>query len=70
MGKEERVINDRLQKLITKIKAMQDVDADHVVRLVKERIKELQQSGVYSVNKFLQKLVWMLTKQIVMGIPL
>lgn len=58
MGKEERVMNDRLQKLITKIEAMQDVDTDHVVRLVKERIKELQQSGVHSVNKFLQKLVW------------
>lgn len=53
---KERIIKDRLQKLITKIEAMQDVDTGHVVRLVKERIKELQQSGVHSVDKFLQKL--------------
>lgn len=55
MGKEERVIEDKLQKLITR---MEEVGySTYMIGRAEERINELQQNGVYCVDKFVQKLL-------------
>jgi len=53
---KERIIKEKLQKLIERIRLMKEVDNDHVIKLVKERINELQQRGVCGVDRFLQRL--------------
>ncbi len=53
---KERIIKEKLQNLIERISLMKEVDNDHVIKLVKERINELQQRGVCGVDRFLQKL--------------
>lgn len=53
---KERIIKEKLQKLIERIRLMKEVDNDHVIKLVKERINELQQRGICGIDKFLQKL--------------
>ena len=54
MGKEERVINDRLQKLI---EGMEKVGYNnYMIGLAEEVVNELQQRGVYCVDRFIQKL--------------
>ncbi|MFH1382157.1 MAG: hypothetical protein ABIH70_04600 [Chloroflexota bacterium] len=54
---KERIIKEKLQKLIERIRLMKEVDNDHVIKLAKERINELQQRGIHGIDKFLQKLV-------------
>ena len=53
------IIADRIQRLIERIKKAdyKDSDNEHMARLAKERINELQQRGVYCVDKFVQKLL-------------
>ena len=53
---KERIIKEKLQKLIERIRLMKEVDNDHVIKLAKERINELQQRRICGVDKFLQKL--------------
>ena len=48
---KERIIKEKLQKLIERIRLMKEVDNDHVIKLAKERINELQQRGVCSICK-------------------
>jgi len=59
MGEKERVINDKLQKLIKRIKNAdwKDCDRPYMARLAKERINELQQRGVYCVDRFVRRLL-------------
>ncbi len=56
----KRIIEERLQRLIEEIKKADYKDSDnkHMARLAKERINELQQRGVYCVDKFVQKLLY------------
>ncbi len=58
MGRK-RIIEGRLQRLIEGIKKAdyKDSDNEHMARLAKERINELQQRGVYCVDRFVQKLL-------------
>ena len=58
MGRK-RIIEDKLQRLIEGIKKAdyKDSDNEHMARLAKERITELQQRSVYCVDKFVQKLL-------------
>ena len=55
----KRIIEDRLQRLIERIKKAdyKDSDNEHMARLAKERINELQQRGVHCVDRFVQKLL-------------
>lgn len=55
----KRIIEDRLQRLIERIKKAdyEDSDNEHMARLAKERINELQQRGVHCVDRFVQKLL-------------
>lgn len=55
----KRIIEDRLQRLIERIKQAdyKDSDNEHMARLAKERINELQQRGVHCVDKFVRKLL-------------
>lgn len=56
---KERIIKDRLQRLLEGIKKAdyKDCDKEHMVRLAEERINELQQRGVHCVDRFVQKLL-------------
>ena len=56
---KERIIKDRLQRLIEGIKKAdyKDCDKEHIARLAEERINELQERGVYCVDRFVQKLL-------------
>lgn len=56
---KERIIKERLQRLIERIKKAnyKDCDKEHMARLVEERINELQQRDVHCVDRFLQKLL-------------
>ena len=56
---KERIIKDRLQRLIKGIKKAdwKDCDPEYMARLAEERINELQKRGVYCVDKFVQRLV-------------
>lgn len=56
---KERVIKSRLQRLIGKMEKAnyKNCDKDYMMGLVKKRIDELQQRGVYCVDRFLQKLL-------------
>ncbi len=55
----KRIIEGRLQRLIERIKKAdyKDSDNEHMARLAKERINELQQRGVHCVDRFVQKLL-------------
>jgi hypothetical protein len=59
MEEKERVINNRLQRLIEGIKKAnyKDCDREYMARLAEERINELQQREVNCVDKFVQKLL-------------
>lgn len=52
---KERVIKEKLQKLTERMKEVGF--NNYMVRRAKERIDELRQRGVYSVDKFIQKLL-------------
>lgn len=56
---KERIIKDRLQRLIKGIKKAdwKDCDTEHMARRAEERISELQQRGVHCVDAFAQKLL-------------
>ena len=54
MEGEEQLIKDRLQELIEGIKALGH--NSYVVKLTKEIVNELQQRGVYCIERFIQKL--------------
>lgn len=56
----KRIIEDRVQKLIERIKKAdyKDSDNEYMARLATERINELQQRGVYCVDRFVQKLLY------------
>jgi len=54
MEEKERVINDKLQELIARIKVVGY--KEHWIRLTREYVKELQQRGVYCVDRFVQRL--------------
>lgn len=55
----KRIIEDRLQRLIERIKKAdyKDSDNEHMARLAKERINELQQNGIFGIDRFVQKLL-------------
>ena len=57
---KERIIKDRLQRLIEGIKKAnyKDCDKEHMARLAEERINELQKRGVYCIDRFVQKLLY------------
>jgi len=52
-------MEDKLQRLVEGIKKAdyRDCDKDHMARLAGERINELQQRGVYCIDRFIQKLL-------------
>ena len=54
MEEKERVIEGKLQKLITRIKVVGY--KEHWIRLTREYVNELQQRGVYCVDRFVQRL--------------
>ena len=54
MGENEQVINDKLQELIARIKLVGY--KEHWIRLTREYVNELQQRGVYCVDRFVQRL--------------
>ena len=55
---KERIIKNRLQRLLEGIKKAdyKDCDKEHMVRLAEERITELQKRGVYCVDRFVKIL--------------
>ncbi len=55
----KRIIEDRFQRLIERIKKAdyKDSDNEHMARLATERINELQQRGVHCVDRFAHKLL-------------
>jgi len=53
---KERIIKEKLQNLIERIRVMKEIDANYVVMRVKRLVDKLQQRGICSIDKFLQKL--------------
>jgi len=55
---KERIIKDRLQRLIEGIRKAdyKDCDKEYMARLAEERINELQTRGVYDIDKFVRIL--------------